>query len=136
MKTSNMIGNQLDWAVAICEGAICVREGENAGRLHWPSPKFGAEPKWSLNAPAYSTDWSISGPILEQNEIQLKKVGIKTWRARIDLDEGDAMIQDGEGETQLIAAMRCYVLSVLGDEVDVPADFAARIDDEAPAPTA
>ena len=59
----------------------------------------------------YSTDWAHGGPIIER-----EKMGVFPthggWAAGLQ-----------SGPTPLIAAMRCYVASVLGDEVDVPEEL-------------
>ena len=60
---------------------------------------------------AYSADWAHGGPIIER-----EKMGVFPthggWAAGLQ-----------SGPTPLIAAMRCYVASVLGDEVDVPEEL-------------
>jgi hypothetical protein len=66
----------------------------------------------------YSTDWADGGPIIEREGIELlcESLGFR-WVA---------MPQKGpewRGPTPLIAAMRCYVASKLGDEVDVPEEL-------------
>jgi hypothetical protein len=43
--------------------------------------------------------------------------------ATIDLFEGDVMRESQSGETPLIAAMRCYVASKLGAEVQIPEEL-------------
>ena len=60
-------------------------------------------------APPYSSDWAFGGPIIQREMIAI----YGDWNAT--LGEGTY-----EGPTPLIAAMRCYVASVLGDEVEVP----------------
>ena len=77
-------------------------------------PIFGPE----LN---YSTDWALAGPIIERDEIALEpmthdKFGDGWLATRI---EGPAVCMEF-GPTMLIAAMRCYVVGILGDEVEVP----------------
>ena len=93
LKTSELQGSALDWAVAKCEVGDAINEIDD--------PHF------------YSTDWALAGPIIEREKIELTHDGFEWW-ARIWADE------DYEGPTPLIAAMRCYVASVLGDEVEVP----------------
>jgi photosystem II stability/assembly factor-like uncharacterized protein len=93
LKTSELTGAALDWAVARCELGEAINEVDD--------PHF------------YSTDWALGGPIIEQEKIELTHDGFEWW-ARIWADE------DYEGPTPLIAAMRCYVASKLGDEVEVP----------------
>lgn len=69
----------------------------------------------------YATDWAQSGPIIEMEWLQLTP-----WPNESDEDmrwhclQHDARVQcHAFGPTPLIAAMRCYVASKLGDEVDV-----------------
>jgi hypothetical protein len=95
MKTSDLTGVALDWAVAKCE-------------KNWAFEPDGCD--------SYSTDWQLGGPIIERGRIELEHDGFQWW-ARIRADE------DFSGPTPLVAAMRCYVASVLGDEVDVPEEL-------------
>lgn len=100
MKTSELRGSALDWAVAKCEGRtdICLD---------------------------YSTDWSQGGPIIERECIQLgggPVNGEPQWFALRVKDDKSAC-HKGHGPTPLIAAMRCYVASRLGDEVNIPEEL-------------
>jgi hypothetical protein len=79
----------------------------------------GAVPEWNP-----SNDWSQGGPIIEREDILFSKSGLSQYRASIDLDEGDVMTKACNGPTPLIAAMRCYVASTLGDEVEIPEELA------------
>jgi hypothetical protein len=66
---------------------------------------------------APSTDWSQGGPIIEREGIELVPDGGGAWGAAIrGGDEDDT----SQAYTPLIAAMRAYVASKLGDEVEVP----------------
>lgn len=96
MKTSELTGAALDWAVARCEG----RE--------WNTYAANEHP---------STDWAQGGPIIEREWIDLHCVNDSLWEAECPAVGGLAM---QNGPTPLIAAMRCYVASKMGDEVDVP----------------
>jgi hypothetical protein len=66
-----------------------------------------------------STDWAQGGPIIERKRIATSyhpnpfQPGWEPWRASF------AAWSCG-GLTPLIAAMRCYVASKLGEEVEVP----------------
>ena len=91
IKTSELTGAALDWAVAKCE------EFDNGDWL-----------------PDYSTDWAAGGPIIEREWVSLWQVGHNYWKA----DKGG--LYSAQSETPLIAAMRCYVASKLGDEVALP----------------
>lgn len=117
LKTSEARGAVLDWMVAKCEGHLESRRvvldleylaGDDPVRL---------EPQLSTyysSAYAPSTDWRVGGPIIEREGINLTD----GWSA---YTENLRNLQ--QGPTPLIAAMRCYVASRLGDEVDVPDDL-------------
>lgn len=98
MKTSELTGAALDWAVTKCEGFDHEVTSSDWGMWGW------------------ATDWAQGGPIIEREVIDVISVGIANWRGRI---EGGSPVSR-YGTTPLIAAMRCYVASKLGDEVDVP----------------
>jgi hypothetical protein len=91
MKTAKLTGAALDWAVANCEGLI-------KGLEHGYAP---------------SSNWAQGGVIIERERIEIEHDGFEWW-ARIQADD------DFNGATLLVAAMRCYVASKLGDEVEVP----------------
>lgn len=69
-----------------------------------------------------TVEWSQGGPIIERERITLRvstMLGID-WVAFYDRPgEYHAHIR-AKGPTSLIAAMRCYVVSKLGPEVEVP----------------
>lgn len=100
VKISELIGPALDWAVAKCEG--------------WES---GWRPSCQHN---FSTDWFHGGPIIEREMISVMwDTGNSCWNA--DCDHGIIVVS--WGPTPLIAAMRCYVASKLGDKVEVPEEL-------------
>ena len=102
MKTAELIGPALDWAVAKCEGR------------DWPdnAAKFLGEQYYNP-----STDWSQGGPIIEKEKIAID------W----DYDRWNASTDNHpayySASTPLIAAMRVYVASKLGDEVEIPEEL-------------
>lgn len=109
IKVSESEGIVLNYLVAKCKGKP------------WPdnAAKFLVEQYFKP-----STDWAHGGPIIEQEKIDITNIG-ETYRrsgfrdavhARIQVD----VIVSEYGPTPLIAAMRCYVVSKLGDVVDVP----------------
>ena len=115
IKTSELIDTALDWAVSECNYVTCYfdhkgRLMEERGDLSW------------VYAP--STDWAQGGPIIEREGINLVYQGdAHDWNASLwDYAEQDWHLHT-EGPTPLIAAMRCYVASKLGDEVDVPEEL-------------
>ena len=96
MKTSELKGAALDWAVAQCEGLASYIEVVE-----------GFKP---------STDWIQGGSIIEREKIELEWSG-SNWWAMIRADEETC------GFTPLIAAMRCYVESKLGEEIEIPEEL-------------
>lgn len=109
MKTSELTGAALDWAVAKAEGWSEEGLEDIANGDTFPAHSF-------------STDWSLAGPIIERESINLiyrhpNFNGL--WTAFND-EWDDDMNGVNCGDTPLIAAMRCYVASKLGDEVEVP----------------
>lgn len=111
IKTSELSGAALDWVVAKLRGVD----------YFGPAYKFlNGEPHFN-----YSTDWGLGGPIIEQ-----EKIGLDYYPDGGHRDGGEwSALRDGGnhqsfGPTPLIAAMRCYVASKLGDEVDVPKELA------------
>lgn len=113
MKTSELTGDALDWAVAKCEGY----EWMNKNMVH---PRNGLP----CGVIPFSTDWAQGGPIIEREICELTKCGEPAyWEARAGF-EGDRGHAVATGPTPLIAAMRCYVASKLGDEVEIPKELA------------
>lgn len=114
MKTSELTGAALDWAVAKCEGAYIPSvdtDIDGTKRVNYG----GMYPDWS-------TDWTQGGQIIERDWIELLHDG-NTWQA-IGRGFGEDA-PEGFGPTPLIAAMRCYVASKLGDEVEIPEEILA-----------
>lgn len=105
IKTSELTGPALDWAVAIV---------------------FNPGYEWDEWKP--STNWAQGGPIIEKEQITLR-FSENNWVAEWWADNS-GMAKNPEqrfvhnrykvGSRPLIAAMRCYVASKLGEEVDVP----------------
>lgn len=118
MKTSELIDEKLNWAVAKCEGGIWEPDSVRTAFWLWP----GKYPKYSIKAPNYSTDWSQGGPIIERERISVIDIdGYDFWKA--DKLNKEAIPVINYGPTPLIAAMRCYVASKFGDEIDIPKEL-------------
>ena len=123
IKTSELIGPALDWAVAKCE----EKHGRDNAATWLRDYLIG----FSTH---YSSVWSQGGPIIEEEEIQWCKLNgqIEAW-SRFDYikwgqnwDNPSRMVEGsgfGTGPTILIAAMRCYAVSKLGNEVEVPVEL-------------
>lgn len=107
IKTSELTGRALDWAVTKS------LYGEDTDYVLANSKQHNA----------YSTDWSQGGPIIER-----EKISIVTDYQNANVWIGSVFEPDWKfnrtGPTPLIAAMRCYVASRLGDELEVPDEVA------------
>lgn len=113
IKTSELTGSALDWAVAKCENFKCKVEIEG---IVWLVDSRGDISR-NFNP---SSNWSWGGPIIERECICICPGGGKSshWEASI---EGEPPYS--EGVTPLIAAMRCFVASRLGDKIEIPEEL-------------
>jgi hypothetical protein len=107
MKTSELTGATLDWAVAKCEGGTIRTE-------HGVFLNQGDG--YDYYTP--STDWAQGGPIIEREGISWHCGNKASWHAY-----GYGSADNISGPTPLIAAMRCYVASKLGDNVEIPEEL-------------
>lgn len=119
MKTSELQGAALDWAVALIE----YPEWKEQGYLDVFPHDLNFDDGTTY---APSTDWAQGGPIIEREEISISrefcsgKIEWACWTPAPYRDDAEAF---GYGPTPLIAAMRCYVASKLGDEVEIPEEL-------------
>lgn len=116
IKTNKLTGAALDWAVAKGEGYTGIALQERTD-TEWYSP---------------SIDWSQGGPIIEREGFNriVKNLShgytVSKKLAVLTEDAEDAEVVrwvHGSGPTPLIAAMRCYVASKLGDEIEIPKEL-------------
>lgn len=116
MKANELTGRALDWAVAKCIGHRVAESYGTYIRIHLP------EPKQSGYTMAFcpSTDWALGGALIERERIS---VGTEQNEWSADITAGPTGFVRGFGATPLIAAMRCYVASKLGDTVDIPEEL-------------
>jgi hypothetical protein len=116
MKTSELTGAALDWAVAKCGGFDPETLNTKTGVVY--SLRYG------VYRP--STNWAQGGPIIEREKMDIAcwDAHSMPWKASIDgdTDAGVALYVE-YGPTPLIAAMRCYVASKLGDTIDIPEEL-------------
>ena len=124
IKTNKLVGAALDWTVAKCEGLKLYRNALLGGQIKegwWVSGYYMDPNNWiPLNLLNFSTDWAQGGPIIEREKIQLLPSITKCEQPWHSSNPANDYVSHQYGPTPLIAAMRCYVASKLGDEVDVP----------------
>ena len=112
MKTSDLTGPALDWAVATCmDVEWWAAEVPQDGLFL----DYGRSIRYTP-----STDWSQGGPIIEREGIRLHRSFVTgCWWADPESDPFGPIA----GPTPLIAAMRCLVASRLGDTIDIPEEL-------------
>jgi hypothetical protein len=93
MKTSELTGAALNWAVNHAERLTGILAPVN-----------------------YCGKWEHGGPIIEKEKIGLLPSGNAYY-------ERNGGTYYSYGPTPLIAAMRCYVASKLGDNIDIPEEL-------------
>lgn len=128
IKTSELTGRALNWAVAKAEGLYFSYDRVlvliSTDERDWRSVTH------ELNMYNPSSDWSQGGQIIEKGLIDItpkwnnqgykNPIGFWSWVA---YELGPCTLDDNHeqfGSTPLIAAMRCYVMSKLGNKVDIP----------------
>jgi hypothetical protein len=128
-KVAELEGAQLDAAVALADGGRFDRARPSSemqmilagGRLvlAGPQPQQLAHHQWSP-----SSDWAQGGPIIDREHINVewgrdRGEPYDIWLADICGDRAGKFFE-ADGDTALIAAMRAYVASKFGEEVDLP----------------
>jgi Protein of unknown function (DUF2591) len=126
IKTSELAGPALDWMTLMALGYSAGHWHRADGQPQvWvenldaqgngPAGYFPGDDRF-----AFSMNWAAGGPIIEREGILVEPFG-PAWRAaKADEDNFTQRHYSYRGPTPLIAAMRCFVASKLGDEVDVP----------------
>jgi len=169
VKTKDLAGLPLNWAVAMCEGhevvvltiedqrerwvslpgknethgglvaereehirpttkpqiCICGDEGYKRAPYHEEALML-----FDKGAPRFQFDTSFAqaGPIIERERITLRTNACVPghWAAYIDFGSSSTAVKARQsGPTPLLAAMRCYVASRFGDEVEIPEELIA-----------
>lgn len=120
IKTSDLIGASLDWAVMECYRSTFQMATEPKpwrGGIDTFGPGNGYKyPSWGAKKYNPSTNWELGGPIIDS---------LKPHFTIVPDNRGGGVIADTpaallKGPTYLVAAMRCFVATNLGDEVEVP----------------
>lgn len=142
MKTSELKGAQLNYAVALAMG--CTFKESSIGAIHAFKDGrfiggFVGKTERGVAMPDRgfypSTSWENGGTIIDRERIGILPMNTKVtgddhgWAAVAYGAADDDGLSDDEfphsGPTPLIAAMRAYVASVLGEDVDIDARVAA-----------
>lgn len=150
IKTSELQGAALDWAAAKCEGFdtrnnyrvwvtidneqiifdCCADDWEHAYEQALDSYPNG-RPAATDELPDYtpSTNWAQGGPIIDREKICVYEmpghVGgkFRAEKNRTGLPPNVNGVHYAAGNTYLKTAMRCFVSSRLGDEVEIPEEL-------------
>lgn len=139
MKVSELSGAELDYWVANADDLAVSRYK----KLKYPDDVYWVLSQDGINIIHYeeqrdnnsmnrrydeypyspSTNWQQGGPLIEKYEMTFGKTivmidgrHVRYW-ARLEQERTDTTFER-EGKTHLIAAMRCIVSSVYGEEVD------------------
>jgi len=118
MKTSELTGAALDWAVAKC---LTLAEDARGFAVRDGFPEVLNETWQQAQA---SHNWAQGGPIIEREELTLSYSPydhVFYGRTRPWCAEKKGRME--YGPTPLIAAMRCYVAGKLGDEIKLPEEL-------------
>ena len=114
-KTAELEGALLDAAVAMAEGA------KRSTGLRTPFPHWAFPGGATILISAYrpSDEWWRGGPIIERELFEISRFtgGNQAWMACWRDERGSLM--GHAGPTPLIAAMRAFVASKLGEEVEL-----------------
>lgn len=136
IKTNEATGPVLDWLVA---AALNAQHGEDrvikVCRRESGTPAWIERENYPGSAPIYhrfapSTDWQQGEPIIDRDNIAHSPSATADsdeahrWAAEMR-DTAGKRIAKCYGPTPLIAAMRCYVASKLGEEIDIPDELLA-----------
>jgi hypothetical protein len=118
-KTSTLTGLDLNRAVAMALGQELVYRDSGLGIVEcvktWLVKKDGLH----FYIPNYATDITAAWPIIVKQKISLGYTS--DGEAYADSDENAAVSRVEYGPDPITAAMRCFVASVLGDEVNLEA---------------
>lgn len=127
VKTQDLTGPALDWAVALSSGATAIQSDDIRWFFTLHGSTYVLSSGWGDMSYHPSTNWAQGGPIIEMQEITVKHVIPATrdsiWQAFPSRSAKGASGKWGIGPTPLVASMRCYVASKLGEEVEIPEEL-------------
>ncbi len=160
MKTNELTGPALDWAVAKAEGTLpvhntivafrpfepdmdedehflCTADDDAHAREQCENAYPGCEiiGVFKCVVGKYSSRWDMAGPIIEREKIRIWDSADSAHQGEWAAATREWMSMDVEsteflnspmpyhGPTPLVAAMRAFVFSKLGDEVEIPEEM-------------
>lgn len=124
MKTSTLTGPELNAAVAMALGQKVYRIPKplETGTVLVLSCHDDV-PSWpqSRRIPKYSTDIAAAWPIMKKHKIAIDYTEDEAY-ANVYRNEGvgQELVGEGDDPDPQIAALRAFVASVFGDEVELP----------------
>lgn len=121
MKTSDLEGEALNWAVAKAEGvAVQLVRGGRYGQpdSRWVVSGVG----WVIDARFnWAADWALTGPLIDKY-----KMGFGVYSDAYFAVVGVNELSGAEnGLTHLVAACRAIVFAKLGDTILIPTELVA-----------
>jgi hypothetical protein len=116
VKTSELVGAALDWAVAIC------LNGSSEFFAAFGARMLGGLITEEVTAGNIrpSTDWAQGGPLIDKHIHLISQDGKGGMYAQC---VAEPTHEFGEGPTILIAACRAIVAAKLGDTVEIPTEL-------------
>lgn len=124
IKTKHLQGAKLNYAVALALGHSVHIDAILHGHVMsgpWVSGHVHDHNVWiQLYQFRPSENWARGGQIIDDHIDRLTRVGDREWMAHKTCYENPEVYHSGYGETVLIAAMRCFVTSRMGEEVEIP----------------
>lgn len=112
VKTSELTGAALDWAVAKAvygDAKYLLKPMMSKVPYVFMTKEDGREIRVS-----YSTNWAHSGPLIQSNLYRVEELGYDLWEAEA------VGAKPQRGQSALIAICRAVVASKIGEEVDIP----------------
>lgn len=128
-KTSELTGRNLNWAVAIALGWKWKVDNDGKIVLARPAKNIHSKKAFDTLGLAYFqpiNSWSTAGPIIERECVSLeffRGAGLARADVWVATRHEPPAVCEESAPTPLIAAMRCFVASVLGDEVEIPEEL-------------
>ena len=132
VQTIDLIGRALDYAVGMANGWITyptdsIEQGEWYHTTPQIAPRGHEHNRIRRDGYRPSKDWVDGGPIIEREGIDVRRyewegpsMKVLSWSAQF---YGTEKPCEQYGPTPLVAAMRCFVLSKLGKEVEIPQEL-------------